>query len=276
MGSTLTSADDDTGRTTDDGLVDRLRSSGRLGPFRVADWCGLTDVGLRRRRNEDRWAGDPSAGFVVADGMGGSPFGDLAAAAAVHAAMDELASLTEADARSFVDHVHATVDQAGSDAGTDRLGTTLAVLAARSTHAIVVHVGDSRVYRSRDRRLELLTEDHSLRNEMRSAGISPDDEGFSGVRLDGLTAYLGRRSGLPVPFRSATFSIRAGDRFLVCSDGIHGQLGDDDLADALAATNCSTAARLLVDRSIEAGGRDNATAIVVEFSAVDSDEPEAQ
>lgn len=264
----MADVDDDTARTADDVLVEQLRQQGILGPFSVSDWSGLTDTGRVRHQNEDRWLGDPEFGFVVADGMGGHEGGSLAADTTCRVAFEHLSDLTEATARDVVQAANSAVLRAGAKSGLDRLGSTLVVLANRRTHVVIVNVGDSRVYRWRDGEVELLTIDHSVRNDLAAAGVGLEAAADANVRLDALTSFIGQRSEFTPTYRAASFSIMSGDRFLLCSDGIHGQLTNVEMADALGTGTCRDVARQLIDGASGAGGTDNATALVVEFSAM--------
>ncbi len=257
---------DDSARTEDSELVDQLREQGILGPFVVSDWAGLTDTGRVRSHNEDRWLGDPDLGFVVADGMGGHAGGDVAADVAARCAFGWLGRLTEVTAPEMVYEANAAVLRAGADIGAPRLGSTLVALANRRNHVVVVGVGDSRVYRWRDGDAEQLTIDHSVRNELAAAGVAVEAAQEANVRLDALTAFIGQRSQFPPPLRAASFSVMAGDRFLLCSDGISGALDGTELARLMAAPTCHEAARGLIDAAAAAGGRDNATAVIAEFT----------
>lgn len=256
---------DDTGSTEDGGLLDSLRAQGILGPFRVADWSALTDTGLTRPANEDRYRADPAFGAVVADGMGGHDGGALAAEVTVDVAFPRLPGLGEASARELVERVNADVVRAGAERGVTRLGSTLVVLSIHRTHVVVVHVGDSRAYRLRDGELEQLTRDHSVRAQLDAAGIPLTAAEQAHVRLDALTAHIGQPDQFVPTYQAATFSVMGGDRFLLCTDGVHGQLGADAIRRALGASTCAAACRTLVGAARAAGGRDNATAVVLEF-----------
>jgi serine/threonine protein phosphatase PrpC len=258
---------DDTAPTEEDGLVDALRAQGILGPFRVADWGAQSDTGHRRERNEDRFRADPAIGVVVADGMGGHAGGELAADITTHVAFRLLAGLREAAARDLVERANAEVVRAGAEHGYERLGSTLVALAVHRNHVVVVNVGDSRAYRLRDGELELLTRDHSVRAELDAAGIPLAAAESAHVRLDALTAHIGQRSEFTPSYQAASFSVMAGDRFLMCTDGIHGQLTPDAMQQALGATTCAAACAALIEAAAAAGGRDNATAAVFEFGA---------
>lgn len=256
---------DDTAQTEDDGLVDQLRLQGILGPFRVADWGAETDRGTARERNEDRVLIDPRVGAVVADGMGGHPGGELAADVTAHTVFARLSGVREPAARELVAEANAEVVRAGAEHGYDQLGSTVVALAVHRNHVVVINVGDSRAYRLRDGELEQLTRDHSVRAELDAAGIPHATAERAHVRLDALTAHIGQPHEFVPAFQAASFSVMHGDRFLLCTDGVHGQVTHDAIRRALGAPTCTAACRALVAAANAAGGRDNATAAVLEF-----------
>jgi serine/threonine protein phosphatase PrpC len=265
--------DEDTIDTDEQSLARQLRHQGVLGPFRVADWWGTTDIGPRRSVNEDRWLGRPDVGFVVADGMGGHDGGAVAAEIAARTMFDELGDLSEGTARTIVQRVNGAVHRAGIANGFERCGTTLTALAHHRNFVVVVSVGDSRAYRFRDGEIELLTHDHTVRNELADAGVSDRDALAADLRLDALTSFIGRRTGLPIAHRASSFSVMAGDRFMLCTDGVHGPLADAAIADCLARATCRDAATELVRHAARSGGTDNATAVVAEFAIEPTEEP---
>lgn len=256
--------DDDTTPTEEDGLLDQLRRDGILGPFRVVDWFGDSDVGTVRQRNEDAWDVVGERVFVVADGIGGHDGGELAARTAVTILAGSDIPFTEATAPELAARANRAIRNAGDAAGIGTLGTTVVALAAHRNHVVVMSAGDSRVYRYRDGDLEQLTRDHTVRNELLDSGVPLEMAQRSNIRLDALTSSLGRSEAVPA-LHAASYSVMAGDRFLLCTDGIHGQIRSEELVDALRSGGCREVVAALLDRARSRGGRDNATAVVVEF-----------
>jgi serine/threonine protein phosphatase PrpC len=267
---TLDLDDDDTTPTENATVLRELSSVLAAFPLGVVAWGAATSPGTRRRVNEDTW-GRRGDVFVVADGMGGRGGGSLAARTAVDRFLDRVAGSPVPDWRSIVDRVNVDVLRAAAERGIDRVGTTLLVAAVGGPLVTLVHVGDSRAYRlthpagtDDDRRLDLLTHDHNVRAELLAAGLDVRDYRERGVALHGLTSFIGlehdilRVDVLAVP-------VRAGDRILLCSDGVYRQLDGDQVRVLLAARTARDAAELLVAESDRAGGRDNSTAVVVEI-----------
>lgn len=257
---------DDTWPTEEDGLLDQLRADGILGPFAVTDWAASTDIGLRRPVNEDAWGSDGRTVFVVADGIGGHEGGRLAALSAVDAALVDAVGMSEASAGDVAARVNGAVVRAGAAAGIPDLGTTLVVLVVHRHHVTVLSVGDSRVYRLRDGEVELLTRDHSVRNELIASGVPFERATELNIRLDALTSFIGRMTAHPVACHIASYSIMDGDRFLMSTDGLHGQVEMTSIESMLSLPSCEDSAQALVAAARDAGGHDNATAVVMQFA----------
>lgn len=232
-------------------------------------WGAATDRGRLRKVNEDRFVASPPV-FVVADGMGGHAAGDLASQLAI----DEFNSLvgtehvTVADTMGAVDRANETI-LAESAKDHDRLGmgTTITgivtVMAAGSEHWMVFNVGDSRVYRVLDGRMDQITTDHSEAEEMVAAGKITREASREYRRRNVVTRSLG--TDPPPAADSWVFPPELGDRFLVCSDGLTLELTDSAIHElASSLDDPQELADRLVARAVDAGGRDNVTVIVVD------------
>jgi PPM family protein phosphatase len=258
--------DDDTTPTGNADVIADLTGTLASSPLTAIQWGSATTAGVRRRVNEDAW-GQRSSTFVVADGMGGRGGGALAARTAIDRFLARLADAgSHPDWRQIVDSVNADVIRAGRERGVDRLGTTLLAAIVGGPLVTLIHVGDSRAYRltevAHQHRLDVLTHDHNVRSELLAAGLDVGEYRDRGVAVLGLTSFIGlehealRIDVLAVP-------VRAGDRLLLCTDGVHRQLDDGQLRTILALPDCRLAAERLVEQADELGGRDNATAVVV-------------
>src|SRR5690606_17973677 len=153
---------------------------------------------------------------------------------------------------------HAAAVEQGSARG---MGSTITLAAVRDDALVVAHVGDSRLYRLRGGRMEQITEDHSWTAEQRRRGLLSHEEEAAHPRRNLLTDCIGVDREISV--FTTTLELEEGDRFLLCSDGLHGPVSDDEIAAILAQSDPETAARLLVERANEAGGPDNITAVVL-------------
>mgnify|MGYP000051734288 CR=1 FL=1 len=235
-----------------------------------------TTVG-RRKRNEDAYVLDAELGlFAVADGMGGYSGGEVASHIAVTALAEFWAASVDGDNtwpyaldRSLGRHenrIDAAVRLANRRICARRegelrnMGSTLAALIVRPNAAIVAHLGDSRIYRLRAGQLDQLTRDHSLYEQLLEAGADlPPLDQFAYANV--VTRALGAAEHDRPELR--TLDLQDGDRYLLCSDGLSGVLGPDEIAAQLAHTPVESVADALVDAAFAAGSRDNITAIVV-------------
>ncbi|MDF9715641.1 serine/threonine-protein phosphatase [Nocardioides sp. ChNu-153] len=236
------------------------------------DRGAASDVGVRRRENEDAWHADDRV-CLVADGMGGHHDGAAAAALVARTLAEQpwtygvdaaglRAAVSEASRR-----VAGLADGAGAAPGSTLTGVAVAEQDGRAGW-LVFHLGQSRAYLLRDGALTCLTTDHTRRQELLDQGV-----GVAGADVadDGhvLTRALGAGQGTAegdAPELDVTFHpARAGDRVLLCTDGVCGELTDQLVtAVLLAHPDPRLAAETLVAAAVDAGGRDNATAVVLD------------
>lgn len=237
--------------------------------------AGATDRGRVRVRNEDAVLVRPRLGlFLVADGVSGaSPNagGALAAqvavgsiAGAVERAKPEARRLVPEEVlRGAVQVANRRINEEGKREGFPEMATTIAALLVEGSQAFVGHVGDSRVYRLRRGELERLTVDHTVLGEWEATNerAAPPDLRAHGGHV--LTRWLGgAESGVEVDVRPVSW--QPGDVFLLCSDGLHGLVSDDDMAKAITgAPDLDRAVVRLLLRANEAAGHDNITAVLV-------------
>ncbi|MEM1141402.1 MAG: protein phosphatase 2C domain-containing protein [Pseudomonadota bacterium] len=225
--------------------------------------AGVTDTGLKRLHNEDAFLDSPGSQlWAVADGMGGHDRGEIASAMVCKALGqirgDSLTEVVDA-ADDAICAVNAQLLEMASEHGSSGLiGCTVVALIAREQVAVCLWAGDSRIYRLRDQVLEQVTEDHSLVAER--AGVQGSDPP---TNRNVITRAVGATADLILDVDS--FDVRLGDRFLLCSDGLTNELDDDFLFRTLCAGSASVVARQLVDAANHAGGRDNVSALVVDY-----------
>ncbi len=232
---------------------------------------GLSDVGLKREANEDFFALDESAGlFVVADGLGGHVAGRVASELAVGrflASMGAPGSASDlARLRAACVSAHqAILERVAADSALRGMGTTLSALWFREGRVALAHVGDSRIYVFRDRKLHGLTFDHSLVNEMVFRGTLTHRQARTHPYRHVITRALG--VGDAIEPDTVELGTLPGDIFLLCSDGITGQMDHEDLAQVLLAggSDLETTAQRLIDIANESGGDDNATVVLAEL-----------
>jgi protein phosphatase len=249
--------------------------------------AGLTDVGREREHNEDSYGLLPQFNlFLVADGMGGHRAGDVASRMAVEAVGDFFEATEKEDItwpfqfdpnQPFaVNRLVTAIQVANSrifqeSARNDEhqgMGTTMVAIHSVSGHQTghIAHVGDSRCYRMRDGRLELLTVDHSLVNDYLRAAPDLTEEQLAELPRNVITRALGMQDQVAVDVQ--TVELAVGDILLLCSDGLSGMVTDAEIQGILAAQrqDLALAAAALVERANEQGGEDNSTVVLVEVA----------
>jgi protein phosphatase len=229
--------------------------------------AGVTHVGLRRPGNEDSgYVGRRL--LVVADGMGGVEYGEVASAIATHAVtyLDVCTSPQGIahDLAAAVEFAEYRLARAGErDPRRAGMGTTMTALLLYDGEVALVHVGDSRAYRLRDGVLEQVTRDHTLVQLLVELGeLSPEAAEHHPQRHVIVKALQGSGDAVAadVQVRPAT----PGDRFLVCSDGLSDYVPREAVAAALALPAPATAAAALVDLALAEGAPDNVTCVVAD------------
>jgi PPM family protein phosphatase len=224
---------------------------------------GSTDKGQVRDGNEDGYVVDRRLQlFAVADGMGGHRAGEVASATALEALRAAIASGTGlGDAITSANT--AVHEKSSSDRELSGMGTTLTAIMPDGHGILVGHVGDSRAYLLRDGELRQLTTDHSLVEELVRDGRLTEQEAAVHPQRSIITRALGVENDVEVDVYSVP--LVAGDRLLICSDGLTTMLHADDIAGLLRRESDPTrAANLLVDAANAAGGEDNITTIVID------------
>ena len=229
----------------------------------IIEEIGLSDVGRHRQGNEDSYFMAAPV-YAVADGMGGAQAGEVASRIAIEEfeSIGGQASAPEATlaeiARTANRRIHELASTDHSRAG---MGTTLSAAMVADDEVSIGHVGDSRVYRFRDDKLERLTTDHSYVQELVSQGrLTPEE-----AEVHPQSAIITRALGPEAEVEVDTFTIAGedGDVYLICSDGLTGMVRDAQIADVLGdAGSLQRAAEELVRAANENGGRDNITVVL--------------
>ena len=244
---------------------------------------GLTDVGRKRKHNEDAYLVDTERGlFVVADGMGGHAAGEVASRITVESMQEFIGTSDDTSDSSWPFGYGNRVSSSGNrlTAAVERanekvmravanrpelkgMGTTVVAALVDAERATLVHVGDSRAYLFREGDLRRLTDDHSWVQEQVNAGILSEDEAKSHPLKNVVTRALGGSPHVSVDLIEVP--LRGGDRFLLCSDGLTGMVADDEIHGLLVTeTLPEIAVRKLVDLANERGGVDNIPSIVID------------
>ena len=242
------------------------------------DHAALSDVGLRRTNNQDSFAvmlaSTPEVWqrrghlFMVADGMGAHAAGEYASKLATdhvpHTYHKEPDASPATAIRKAIEETNHTIHARGqANLEFQGMGTTCSTLILAPEGALVAHVGDSRVYRLRGNRLEQLSFDHSLVWELAANGqLAGEDFANYNIPKNIITRSLGPNPDVKVDLEGP-FPVAVGDTFLLCSDGLTGQVKNEELAAILGSLTPQEAVRALVDLANLRGGPDNITVIVV-------------
>jgi serine/threonine protein phosphatase PrpC len=252
-----------------------------------------TDVGRKRKHNEDAFLADADLGlFIVADGMGGHAAGEVASRrcidairAHVVAEREILAEVSRDASPSNIERAHGLIERAlqtacqdihalaATDPRLHGMGTTCILFLVCGSKGIIGHVGDSRIYLQRQGTTSQLTVDHSLIEEHIKYGrMTREQAEHSGIK-NVITRAVGVLPSVQVD--TVAVDLQPGDVFLLCSDGLHGYLYDGELGPILDQEDKQNLPKALIDLANDRGGKDNITAIVLSVPATgDSSETE--
>jgi len=230
--------------------------------------AAATDVGLVREGNEDSYLTEGPL-FAVADGMGGHRGGEVASQLAVET-LEKLFKEGAGDLPDQVQEANRVVfERSVLDRKVAGMGTTLTAALVEGDRVRLAHVGDSRAYLLRDGTLRLLTEDHTLVHRMVSEGEISKEEAETHPQRSVLTRALGVDTVVDVDDDS--LQVRPGDRLLLCTDGLTSMVSEDEIEDVLRTVpDPREAAQRLVRMANEAGGVDNTTVVILDFSDDDA------
>ena len=240
----------------------------------------LTHLGMQRSSNQDNFCAlvGPNAPpgtdalLAVADGMGGHQAGEVASSLAIRGLTRRLADHSGAEAilpgaryyssrlASVVQEINAEVHKAGGRPDTHGMGTTLTAALLVGPTYVIAHVGDSRAYLLRKGELRRLTQDHSWVAEEMARGALTAQQAREHPRRNILTRALGTEPTVQV--EQIEGELQQGDVLLLCSDGLHSLVADEDIPRILARDEPQKACGLLVDQANSLGGSDNITAVV--------------
>ncbi len=230
-----------------------------------------THVGTVRRLNEDAFVNRPDLGiWAVADGAGGHQSGEVASAEVASALGNIEAGLSAGEALVAVRHrleaAHARLRAEAALRGAGvMLATTVVVLVARGDHFACLWAGDSRAYLLRGHALTQVTRDHSVVQELIESGTITEADAALHPHANIITRAVGAGDG-PLDLEKRTGRLVAGDRLLLCSDGLCKTLPEAQLAELLAGTDDTGAERLIM-AALEAQATDNVTVVMIDYSA---------
>lgn len=246
--------------------------------------CGLSDVGKKRKHNEDAFSSDVSERlFIVADGMGGHAAGEVASKITVETIGEFIAATRQKEEATWPFKYNHELDfnsnrlAVAIEKANERvmaavaaqpwlkgMGTTVVAGLLNEKILSLAHVGDSRAYLLRDGQLSRLTDDHSWVHEQVAAGILTEEEAKTHPLKNVVTRALGGGPSVSPDLQELVFS--SGDRFLFCSDGLTTMVSDEEIRDAaMSIADPEGLCHTLVDMANEKGGVDNVTVVVVDI-----------
>jgi serine/threonine protein phosphatase PrpC len=246
--------------------------------------CGLSDVGKKRKHNEDAFSSDVSERlFIVADGMGGHAAGEVASKITVETIGEFIAATRQKEEATWPFKYNHELDfnsnrlAVAIEKANERvmaavaaqpwlkgMGTTVVAGLLNERILSLAHVGDSRAYLLRDGQLSRLTDDHSWVHEQVAAGILTEEEAKTHPLKNVVTRALGGGPSVSPDLQELVFS--SGDRFLFCSDGLTTMVSDEEIRDAaMSIADPEGLCHTLVDMANEKGGVDNVTVVVVDI-----------
>ncbi|MHB8424367.1 MAG: PP2C family protein-serine/threonine phosphatase [Gammaproteobacteria bacterium] len=229
---------------------------------------GITNVGAVRKINEDAFLNRPDLGvWAVADGMGGHAAGDVASQIVV----DRLAQLpANSGLSTLIDAAEDRLLEANRKLLTlamrqkeRTIGSTVLALVARGRHAACLWAGDSRLYRIRGRHIEQMMQDHAMVEDLVASGLITREEAADHPQANRITRAIGAMPSLFMDIE--LFTIRPGDIYLLCSDGLYKELSNDEIIKTL--NNNEQAVDKLIMFALERGARDNVTVVTVRFTS---------
>ncbi len=257
--------------------------------FQTGQWnikaAALSDVGKVRSHNEDSFAVLPEHGILIAsDGMGGHNAGALASKIVVEVlpkmifrALNSLQKPSLEEVQKIV--CDSVIDLSGEIWNRSRrepelvgMGATFVLVMFQSQKAIVAHMGDSRAYLLRDSGLRLLTEDHSVVGLLLREGLITVDQASEHPAKGKLSRYVGMRDEVFPDVHD--FEFHSGDRLLLCTDGLNGEVSDSQIENLFKAdVSLEEITGSLVKTAKDAGGSDNITVLLMEGRKVAGDRP---
>ena len=243
----------------------------------------LSDVGRERSENQDAFGSALLGGldfFIVCDGMGGHRGGSTASRLGVARAEEFLANNDVPPVERMVgaleDANTAIFVRSQRERELSGMGTTAVILAIDHAAKIAhyAHVGDSRLYRVRGSEIQQLTRDHTFVQRLVDDGILDAEAAESHPQSNVIIRSLGGQADVEVEVGDTELTLEEGDLFVICSDGLHGLVGENEIATTVRTLPAEEASKRLVERANEEGGHDNITVELIQVGERPSDVPE--
>lgn len=244
----------------------------------MIEFAAESHPGNRYQHNEDSLGWVEEAGvWLVADGMGGHACGDVASRTVKQSLLRASAAASEQAKPSslpeLISQAHAAVVAEGIRRSAENMGSTVVMVRVSGDSAEIGWCGDSRVYLWRDKQLVRLTRDHSLLEQLLESGVVDPSEAFGHPQKHVLVQALGISNPEPVPAK-LHIDLANEDMLLLCSDGLHDELRDDEINELIVANpEPGEAVRALIARTLLGEARDNISVVCLRMSGLASSQP---
>jgi len=222
--------------------------------------------GIKRDHNEDTYGIDLQSGlFLVADGMGGHDHGEIASALARDHILNAVKNGTSLK-QAILEANQEIINSSSEKPGDLPMGTTIAMMRVKDNQYDCAWVGDSRIYRYSDKTLTSISSDHSYVQELVDQDLITAAQARSHPHRNVVTQALGVTDNSEIKVSLASGEIHAGDKFLLCSDGLTEEVDDSHIAEIIQKNlSAKEIGDQLLIKALENGGSDNITTIVIEF-----------
>ncbi len=226
---------------------------------------GYSMTGTKHSVNQDSFYIDESRGiFIVADGMGGHAAGDVASSSAIKAISENIGEINIASIKNALDIANETVfEKSKTSPNLEGMGTTIAMCCLGGNYATIANIGDSRVHIIRNNEISFVTRDHSFVQQMIDDGQLKASEAKTHAMKNIITRALGVAETVVPDFDGMT--VESGDAIMICSDGVSNMLDDEAIVHTVLHGNAEDAAKTLCKSALDAGGKDDLTAIVIKL-----------
>lgn len=241
----------------------------------------VTDIGRKRKHNEDTFLRDDELGlYIVADGMGGYAGGEVASSEAVTTVHDMIKRnsaiierFIQEPTKENAHYLQRIVESAVQNAAylifglaevmpeKHGMGTTISLLLIAGSHGVIAQVGDSRIYKIKNGEAFQLTEDHTLINWQLKSGLITPEQAQNALHKNIITRAVGSKDYVEVDLQ--IFPVEKGDGFMLCSDGLHGYINDTKEIVEMFNKGIEEGARAFIELANQRGGKDNITCIFV-------------
>ena len=226
---------------------------------------GYSMTGTKHSVNQDSFYIDEARGiFIVADGMGGHAAGDVASSSAINAISSNIGEINVSSIKNALDIANKEVFEKSKTSPTlEGMGTTIAMCCLNGNYATIANIGDSRVHIIKDDKISFVTRDHSFVQQMIDGGQLKKSDAKTHSMKNVITRALGVAETVTPDFDGITVDV--GDAIMICSDGVSNMLDDEVIVHTVLQNSAEDAAKTLCKSALDAGGKDDLTAIVIKL-----------